>query len=66
MPAISSTADMRATMAPSLARRAAPRARVTLKTVGMAIGTPPTTTTSMFVSVGQPSATRVKVICQAV
>ena len=31
MPAISSTADMRATMAPSLARRAAPRASVTLR-----------------------------------
>mmetsp|Transcript_545 Transcript_545/g.1474 ORF Transcript_545/g.1474 Transcript_545/m.1474 type:complete len:379 (-) Transcript_545:931-2067(-) len=56
MPAISSTADMRATMAPSLASLKAPRARVTDSTVGMAMGMPPTMMTSMLVRVGQPSS----------
>ena len=58
VPAISSTADMRATMAPSLASLYAPSARVTLSTVGMAMGMPPTMMTSMLVSVGQPSLPR--------
>lgn len=49
---------MRDTMAPSLARVKAPRARVTDSTVGMAIGIPPTTITSMLVRVGQPPAVR--------
>ena len=60
IPAISSTADMRATMAPSLASLKAPRANVTDSTVGMAIGMPPTTITNMFVRVGQPSAVQVQ------
>lgn len=50
--------DMRDTIAPSLASVKAPRARVTDSTVGIAMGMPPTTITSMLVRVGQPPAGR--------
>ena len=39
----------------TLARRAAPRARVTDSTTGMAMGMPPTMMTSLLVSVGHSS-----------
>jgi hypothetical protein len=47
---------MRATIAPSFANAEAPSANVTLKTVGIAMGMPPTTMTSTLSRVGQRSA----------
>jgi len=47
-PAISSTAVSLETMAFFFARALAPRAMVTERTVGMAMGKPPTTSTSML------------------
>lgn len=64
MPAISPTADMRATIAPSLASSLAPSASVTERTVGMAMGIPPTMMTSRLVRVGQPSARHAGAICK--
>ena len=56
MPASSSTAVRRDTIACRLDRRSAPIAIVTESTVGIAIGMPPTISTTMLVSVGHPSA----------
>ncbi len=61
MPAISSTAVRRDTMAFFFASAEAPKAIVTDKTVGMAIGRPPTTSTRILFNGAQaPSATPAK------